>query len=469
MTQYWNTGPDGDFDPARPIATIVSQSGAETTTSAHPRHLPFRPVPAKVTRFAELASATPNAQRNIYFSEVLLDPTNPLSPTTFFITEEGHTPTVFTMNQAPNIVVHSGTVEDWVVENRAGEDHIFHIHQLHFQVLEVDGQAVNDPAIRDTVDIPYWNGSGPYPSVKVRMDFRDPNIVGTFVYHCHILEHEDGGMMGEIQVLPSTGSASATTVAASSSSITPNANIPLTATVQDATTGSSAPTGTVQFQLNGENIGSPAAIVGGQASLTTALNGNIGSNSLTAFYQGDSTYAESVSATVPITISTFALSSSGTTAAVGSAAIANVVVNVANNYTTPITLTCTLPSGLTESACFVNPNSITGTGTVSLAVNTIPAHPMSSKLRGNPLWFAGSGGASLTCVLLFALPRRRRRFAAMLALGFVAVLFSAIGCGSSPKTDPGTAKGTYTVIVTGAAGSGSAQYQASVNVPITIQ
>jgi hypothetical protein len=38
--------------------------------------------------------------------------------------------------------------------------------------------------------------------VRLRMDFRDPNIVGTFVYHCHVLEHEDGGMMGRIQVLP---------------------------------------------------------------------------------------------------------------------------------------------------------------------------------------------------------------------------------------------------------------------------
>jgi Multicopper oxidase len=34
------------------------------------------------------------------------------------------------------------------------------------------------------------------------MDFRDPNIVGTFVYHCHLLEHEDGGMMGRIRVEP---------------------------------------------------------------------------------------------------------------------------------------------------------------------------------------------------------------------------------------------------------------------------
>jgi hypothetical protein len=34
------------------------------------------------------------------------------------------------------------------------------------------------------------------------MDFRDPRIVGTFLYHCHLLEHEDGGMMGVIQVVP---------------------------------------------------------------------------------------------------------------------------------------------------------------------------------------------------------------------------------------------------------------------------
>jgi FtsP/CotA-like multicopper oxidase with cupredoxin domain len=469
VTQYWNTGPDGDFDPARPIANIVSQSGVESVRNAHTRLLPSRPAPAKVTRFAGLASATPVAQRNLYFSEVLLDPTNPLSPTTFFITEEGHSRAVFTMDQAPNIIVHSGTVEDWVIENRAQEDHIFHIHQIHFQVLEVDGQAVSDPAIRDTVDLPYWNGSGPYPSVKVRMDFRAPDIVGTFVYHCHILEHEDGGMMGEIQVLPSAGSASVTTVAASASSIAPNGNITLTATVLDAASESSAPTGTVEFQLNGQTIGSPAALVSGQASLSTTLNGNVGTNNLTAFYQGDSTYAESVSAAVPISISTFTLSSSGTRAAVGSAALANIAINVANSFTTPIALTCALPAGLTESACFVNPNSMTGTGTVSLTVNTTPAHPMSSRLGGTPLWFAGGGGASLACVLLVAFPRRRPRFRAMLALASAAVLVTAIGCGSVQKTDPGTAQGTYNVTVTGRAGSGSAQFQTTVNIPITIQ
>ena len=477
VTQYWNTGPDGDYDPARPIANIVSQNGVENSAvpgASVVRRLPGKAAPTKVTRFADLAAATPVAQRNLYFSEVLLDPSNPLSPTTFFITGEGQTPVVFTMDQQPNIVVHSGTVEDWTIENRTQEDHIFHIHQIHFQVLAIDGQAVNDPAIRDTVDIPFWSGNGPYPSVAVRMDFRDPSIVGTFVYHCHILEHEDGGMMGEIQVLPSPGSASTTTAAASALSISPNQNITLTASVVETATGNPMPTGVVQFQLNGVNVGNPVVLANGQATTAAMVNGNTGVNNLTAFYEGDSTYTESVSPATPITISTFALSSPGATAAVGAAAIANVTVNVANNYTTAISLTCTMPSSLTESACFVDPNSITGTGQVKLTVNTTPAHPLSSKQTGSPGWLAAGGGASLACVVLLGLPRRRWprrgwRNTAISVLAFLAIAFTAIGCGGSAKIDPGTVRGTYVVVVTGTAGSNSGQSQASVNVPITIQ
>ena len=467
-TQYWNTGPDGDFDPTRTIANIVSQNAIE---GAAAKSLSSHAVKARVTRFAALATATPVAQRNLYFSEVLLNPADPNSPTNFFITEQGQTPALFEMNQAPNIIVHTGTVEDWVIENTALEDHIFHIHQIHFQVLEVNGQAVNDPAVRDTVDLPYWSGSGPYPSVKLRMDFRDPNVIGTFVYHCHILQHEDGGMMGEIQVLPSAGSASATTATASASSVTPNGKITLAASVVDASTGASTPTGTVQFQLNGVNVGTPVTLTNGQAALTTTINGNTGSSNLTAFYQGDATYTESVSAALPITISNFALSSAGVTAPVGSAAIAPVKVDVATNYTSLITLSCTIPSNLTESACFIDPKSTTGTGQVSLTINTTPAHPQSSKqtavasIRG---WFA-AGGASFACVFLLASPRRRWRGKAMVALSFLAIVFTVMGCSSTAKVDPGTPKGTYTVVVTGTAGSGPSLSQTSVNVPITIQ
>ncbi len=470
-TQYWNTGPDGDYDPTRTLANIVSQAGAENEVAAHATSskLPSKAIATKVTRFANLSQATPVAQRNLYFSEVLQDPTNPNSPTTFFITEQGQTPAAFTMDQVPNIVVHSGTVEDWVIQNTATEDHIFHIHQIHFQVLEVNGQPVNDPAIRDTVDIPYWDGTGPYPSVKVRMDFRDPNIIGTFVYHCHILQHEDAGMMGEIQVLPG-GAASTTTATASASSIAPNQTITLTANVVDTATGANAPTGLVQFELNGINVGNSATLANGVATLTTPVNGVMGTSNLTAFYEGDTNYAESVSAATPITISNFSLTSLGATAGVGSAAIANVTVNTATNFTPLINFTCTMPSGLTESACFVNPNSITGTGQVSLTVNTTPPHPLSSKLSGGPGWFAAGSGASLACLVLLAFPRRGGRGNILVVLMLMAFLVTAIGCsgGGGTTTDPGTTKGTYNVVVTGTAGSGAAQSQVSVSVPVTI-
>lgn len=463
VTEYQNTGPDGDYDPTRPIANIVSQSNAP-----EPAQIPSSVGPANNTLYQSLSNLTPVAHRNLYFSEVLQNPANPDSPTTFYITEEGQTPAIFTMNQQPNIVVHAGTVEDWTVQNRAQEDHIFHIHQLHFQLMDIDGVPVNNPALLDTYDIPYWSGSGPYHSITVRMDFSDPNIVGTFVYHCHILEHEDGGMMGEIQVLP-PGSAARATVTASATSIAPNQNVTLTANVVDASTGNPTPTGLVQFQLNGENVGNPAATTDGVATLTTPVDGNVGSNNLVAFYEGDSTYTEVTSPSIPIAVSPFGLTSSGTTAAVGSAAVATVNVNAASNYTSLINLTCTLPAGLVESACFVNPTSIAGTGTVQLAVNTTPAHPASSKLSGRPGWLAAGGGASFACVVLLLIPRRRWRNTAMSVLAILAITFTALGCGSSSRTDPGTAKGTYMVIVTGTAGSGSSAYQTSVNVPITIQ
>jgi FtsP/CotA-like multicopper oxidase with cupredoxin domain len=140
----------------------------------------------------------------LYFSEKLEDPQNPLSATTFYLTVEGQTPAAFDPNSAePNIVVKQGDVEDWIIENRSNELHDFHIHQLHFMLVDWSGVPVNEPFLRDTVNVPFYvNKMLQYPSVRLRMDFRDPNTIGTFVYHCHLLEHEDGGMMGLIRVEP---------------------------------------------------------------------------------------------------------------------------------------------------------------------------------------------------------------------------------------------------------------------------
>jgi hypothetical protein len=224
----------------------------------------------------------------------------------------------------------------------------------------------------------------------------------------------------------------------------------------------------VQFQLNGVNVGNPASVANGVATLTTAVDGNVGSSNLFAFYEGDSTYAEVTSASIPITVSPFGLTSPGTTAAAGSAALASVSLNVATNYTSPINLTCTLPSNLTESACFVNPSSMTGSGTLQLTVNTTPAHPAVSQSFARAAWLAECS-AGFTAVVLLILPRRRWRNPALAAL-FLLTIFTVAGCNnSSGKTDPGTAKGTYTIVVTGTAGSGTSAYQTNVSVPITIE
>jgi FtsP/CotA-like multicopper oxidase with cupredoxin domain len=70
--------------------------------------------------------------------------------------------------------------------------------------LRANGVPVDEPFLRDTINVAYWDGrSQVYPAVKLRMDFRHRNIVGTFVYHFHLLEHEDGGMMGLVRVEPS--------------------------------------------------------------------------------------------------------------------------------------------------------------------------------------------------------------------------------------------------------------------------
>jgi FtsP/CotA-like multicopper oxidase with cupredoxin domain len=154
--------------------------------------------------FAGLADAAPTAHRKLYFSEVLSDPTDPTSPTNFFITVDGQTPKLFDPNNPPAITTTQGSVEDWTIQNQAQENHAFHIHQIHFLLLARNGVPVppEQQQYLDTVDIPYWTGTGPYPSVTVRMDFRGA-VVGDFVFHCHFIFHSDFGMMAIIRVLPS--------------------------------------------------------------------------------------------------------------------------------------------------------------------------------------------------------------------------------------------------------------------------
>jgi FtsP/CotA-like multicopper oxidase with cupredoxin domain len=183
-----------DVDAARPLASIIPAE-VDSPPLIHPASVtPERPL-------APLSSVRPLRKRTLYFSEKLVDPANPNSATLFFITEEGHQPAVFDPHDPdPTITVQGGDVEDWTIENHSRESHAFHIHQMHFIVVGGRTMRWEEPTLRDTIDLPAWDGFRQYPSVILRMDFRDPRIVGTFPFHCHIMQHVDGGMMGLVRV-----------------------------------------------------------------------------------------------------------------------------------------------------------------------------------------------------------------------------------------------------------------------------
>jgi FtsP/CotA-like multicopper oxidase with cupredoxin domain len=202
ITRRIDTGPGGDIDTRRPLAVIQPTKNL--------RQIP-RPIQASEGHvitgdlFSGLDDSMVTAHRRIYFSEVTgTGKGTPGGGSVFYITVFGQTPEPYNPDAPPAIITTKGAVEDWTIENHAHEVHEFHIHQVHFQVLAVDGVPV-PPEKRqwyDTYQVDYAPfDHAPYPSIKIRLDFRGATV-GEFVYHCHILDHEDDGMMANIRVLP---------------------------------------------------------------------------------------------------------------------------------------------------------------------------------------------------------------------------------------------------------------------------
>ncbi len=119
----------------------------------------------------------------------------------------------FKMNGPPNLTVAYGAREHWLLVNDSDECHNFHIHQTKFVVLDADFSAagarpaaiqclgdrgfvppLNRGLLHDNYPLP------PRARVLVMIRFEGPKL-GRFVFHCHILEHEDKGMMATIGVV----------------------------------------------------------------------------------------------------------------------------------------------------------------------------------------------------------------------------------------------------------------------------
>jgi FtsP/CotA-like multicopper oxidase with cupredoxin domain len=95
-------------------------------------------------------------------------------------------------HQRTDTQVRIGTTEDWEIINTGVMDHPFHLHTNRFQVLSHNGQPEAYQAWKDTILVPAGE------SARVRVSFND--FPGKTVYHCHILDHEDLGMMGIIDM-----------------------------------------------------------------------------------------------------------------------------------------------------------------------------------------------------------------------------------------------------------------------------
>ena len=94
----------------------------------------------------------------------------------------------FAPDATPMLRARVGSFQHWKIV----ELHPMHIHQVHFLSYAENDQPISDPAWLDTVNVPYGG------SVDVIMDFTDPVIKGMSVFHCHLLNHEDKGMMAKI-------------------------------------------------------------------------------------------------------------------------------------------------------------------------------------------------------------------------------------------------------------------------------
>jgi len=93
---------------------------------------------------------------------------------------------------APMVRVKVGTFQHWRIVNATKGLHVMHIHQVNFLAHAENGNRVADRLWLDTVNVPYGG------FVDVIMDFTDPVIKGMSVFHCHLLNHEDNGIMAKI-------------------------------------------------------------------------------------------------------------------------------------------------------------------------------------------------------------------------------------------------------------------------------
>jgi suppressor of ftsI len=176
-TRCYDTGPDGDPNPAMVLADMVDAPQPRQGNHATPTDLPapvYKPVPPQL--IARTEKSAPDFV--VTFTE---------DKNGFYINGRKYGP-----SDPPMTSVSIGGFNHWRLVNHTHEVHPFHIHQVHFLAYAKNGTRLSRPEWLDTVEVPVEGNA------DLMMDFTDPIIRGVSLFHCHLLSHEDKGMMAKI-------------------------------------------------------------------------------------------------------------------------------------------------------------------------------------------------------------------------------------------------------------------------------
>jgi FtsP/CotA-like multicopper oxidase with cupredoxin domain len=169
-TLAYSTGPAGNQFPQTDLATVVSTGRPQPPTT----------LPTTFAPTEDLSSAHISGRRTIVFSENA-------AGTAFYINGKLFDPNRIDIRSRVN------TVEEWLIRNDSNEEHSFHVHVNDFQVMSVNGVPQPFVGGRDTITLPVQG------QVVIRTRLAD--YTGKTVLHCHILNHEDAGMMAVLDIV----------------------------------------------------------------------------------------------------------------------------------------------------------------------------------------------------------------------------------------------------------------------------
>jgi FtsP/CotA-like multicopper oxidase with cupredoxin domain len=158
----------------RPVDWNVTRDLLAIETSNEPPIVPVK-IPSSLRKVIPLDTSRVTAVRTIVFGQGIIN---------------GHTMDMARVDVSTRV----GATEIWEIANIVGMDHPFHLHGFQFQVLDRNGVAEPFVAWKDMLNIPRHS--------TARIIVRYDDYPGKWMFHCHILDHEDHGMMGVLEVKP---------------------------------------------------------------------------------------------------------------------------------------------------------------------------------------------------------------------------------------------------------------------------